>query len=96
MVRQHHRLSGHESEQFWEIVKDEEPGMLPSIGLQRVGHNLATEHHRQNKSASCSVISLNLSEVKEKIQMSETDRPLNISKNLSKLPEIFDSWFQRL
>ena len=61
--------------------------MLPSTGLQRVGHNLATEHHQQNKSASCSVISLNLSEVKEKIQMSETDRPLPVSKNLSKLPK---------
>ena len=28
---------------LWEIVKDREPGVLQSMGLQRVGHNLATE-----------------------------------------------------
>ena len=30
-----------------EIVKDREPGMLQSIGSQRVGHNLATEQLQQ-------------------------------------------------
>ena len=30
---------------LWEIVKDREPGVLQSMGLQRVGHNLATEQH---------------------------------------------------
>ena len=28
----------------WEIPWTEEPGRLQSMGLQRVGHNLATEH----------------------------------------------------
>ena len=29
---------------LWEMVKDrEKPGRLPSMGLQRVRHNLATE-----------------------------------------------------
>ena len=28
---------------LWEMVKDREPGVLQSMGLQRVGNNLATE-----------------------------------------------------
>ena len=28
---------------IWEIMKDGEPGVLQSMGFQRVGHNLATE-----------------------------------------------------
>ena len=28
---------------LWEIVRDREPGVLHSVGLQRVGHNLVTE-----------------------------------------------------
>ena len=28
---------------LWEIVKDREPGVLQSMGSQRVGHNLVTE-----------------------------------------------------
>ena len=28
---------------LWEIVEDRGPGMLQSMGSQRVGHNLATE-----------------------------------------------------
>ena len=28
---------------LWEIVKDRDPGMLQSMGSQRVGHDLATE-----------------------------------------------------
>ena len=39
MVEWHHRLNGHESEQVWELVTDREPGMLLSMGSQRVGHN---------------------------------------------------------
>ena len=30
----------------WEISWTEEPGRLQSIGAQRVGHDLATEHAR--------------------------------------------------
>ena len=32
----------------WRIPWTEEPGMLQSMGLQRTGHNLATEPHRAN------------------------------------------------
>ena len=28
---------------LWEIVKTGKPGMLQSMGLQRIGHDLATE-----------------------------------------------------
>ena len=31
---------------LWEIVKDREAGMLQPMGLQRVGHNLATQQQR--------------------------------------------------
>ena len=48
MVRWHPRLTGHEFEQSsrreWRM---EEPGVLQSMGSQRVGHNLATEQHQQ-------------------------------------------------
>ena len=44
MVGWHHQLSGHESQQTpkrqW---KTEEPGVLQSLGLQRVRHDLVTE-----------------------------------------------------
>ena len=29
---------------LWGIMKDREPGVMPSTGLQRVGHDLATEN----------------------------------------------------
>ena len=31
---------------LWEMVKDREPGVLQSMGSQRVGHDLATEQHQ--------------------------------------------------
>ena len=31
---------------LWEIVRTEEPGMLQSMGSQRVVHDLATEHQQ--------------------------------------------------
>ena len=34
----------HSSILAWEIPGTEEPDGLPSMGLQRVGHNWATEH----------------------------------------------------
>ena len=42
MVRQHHQLSGHESEQT-----PGKPGVLQSLGSQRVGHNLVTEQQHR-------------------------------------------------
>jgi len=31
----------------WEVAENEEPGMLQSMGSQRVRHNLATEQQQQ-------------------------------------------------
>ena len=44
MVREHHRLNGHETEQtLGDSEGHEEPGMLQSTGSQRVRHNLLTK-----------------------------------------------------
>ena len=32
---------------LWEIVKTGKPGVLQSMGMQRVGHDLATEEQQQ-------------------------------------------------
>ena len=37
-------MATHCSSLAWEIPWPEEPGGLQSMGLQRVGHDLATEH----------------------------------------------------
>ena len=37
---------------LWEVVKTGKPGVLQSMGLQRAGHDLATEQ-QLNKSLSC-------------------------------------------
>ena len=34
---------------LWEMVKDRKPGMLQSLGLQRVGHDLAIEQQSNLK-----------------------------------------------
>ena len=49
MVRQHHWLNGHEIEQTlqWDSGA-EEPGMLQSMGSQRVRHNLVTEQQKSD------------------------------------------------
>ena len=31
---------------LWEMVKDRDPGVLQSMGLQRVGHDIATEQQQ--------------------------------------------------
>ena len=36
----------HSSILAWEIPWTEEPGRLQSMGSQRIGHNLATEHRK--------------------------------------------------
>ena len=44
MVGEHHQLNGHEFEQTLGDSKGQrKPGVLQSTGLQRVGHDLATE-----------------------------------------------------
>ena len=37
-------MATHSSTRAWEISWTEEPGRLQSMGLQRVGHDRATEH----------------------------------------------------
>ena len=52
MVGWHHRLKGHKFEKTWEIVKAGKPGMLQSMGSQRVGHSWGTEKEQiQNNRA---------------------------------------------
>ena len=43
MVGQHHRLNGHEFEQIPGEWRTGKPGVLQSMGLQRTGHDWATE-----------------------------------------------------
>ena len=37
-------MAAHTSILAWKISRREEPGRLQSMGLQKVGHDLATEH----------------------------------------------------
>ena len=39
MVLWHHQLNGHELSKLQEMMKDREPGVLQSMGSQRVRHN---------------------------------------------------------
>ena len=41
-------IATHSSILTWEIPWTKQPGGLQSMGLQRVGHNLATEQQQQN------------------------------------------------
>ena len=44
MVGKHHQLNGHEFEQtLADSEGQRKPAVLQSMGLQRVGHDLATE-----------------------------------------------------
>ena len=47
MVGWHHRLNGHEFEQTPGDSEGQFPGMLQSIGSQRVGHDLVTKQQQQ-------------------------------------------------
>ena len=35
----HHRLNGHELSKLWEMVMDRKPGLMQSMGSQKVRHN---------------------------------------------------------
>ena len=39
MVLWHHQLNGHELSKLQEMMKDREPGVLQSMGLQRVRYD---------------------------------------------------------
>ena len=47
MVGWHHQLDGHEFEKALGVGQTGKPGVLQSMGSQRVGHELATEHQQQ-------------------------------------------------
>ena len=47
MVRYHHQPKGMNLSKIWEIVEDREPGVLQSMGSQRVKHYLVTEQQQQ-------------------------------------------------
>ena len=49
MVGWHHRLNGHESEKSRRQWRTGKPGVLQSMGSQRVGHEWATEQQRVNR-----------------------------------------------
>ena len=49
MVGWHYQLNGHSLSKLQEIVKDREAGMLQSMGLRKVRHNLATEQQQQQQ-----------------------------------------------
>ena len=46
MVGWYHRFGGPELGKMWETVRDRRSGMLQSMGLQRVGHDLATKQQQ--------------------------------------------------
>ena len=52
MVRYHDQLSGHEFEQILIKSRTKESGMLQSMWLQRVGHDLATEQYQHNNKSN--------------------------------------------
>ena len=47
MVRQHYQLNGYEYEQTPGDRRQEEPGVLQSMGSQRVRHHLVTEKQQK-------------------------------------------------
>ena len=48
MVGWHHGFIGYEFGKLQEMVRDRKPDVLQSMGLQRVGHNLATEQQQHD------------------------------------------------
>ena len=42
----HHRINGHEFKQILGDCERQKPGMLQSVGLQRVGHDWAIEQQQ--------------------------------------------------
>ena len=66
-------MASHSSVLAWKIPWTEEPGGLQSMGLQRVGHNLATEQQQQQQA-----------KLGEKITVFGN---FDLSMNLSKIPK---------
>ena len=53
----YHRLNGHEFEQAWGVGDGQRPGMLQSMGLQRVRHAWETELNWDNLKIICATLS---------------------------------------
>ena len=47
MVGWSHWLNGHDLSKLWEVVKDGEPGMMQSMGSEKVGNKLGPELQTQ-------------------------------------------------
>ena len=72
MVGSHHQLNAHVFEQTLEEVKDR-AGMLQSMGLQRVRHDLATEQQQQYILQKGQGMTYFLAAVKVKESFTDTD-----------------------
>ena len=57
MIRQHHQLNGHEFEQTSADSGTEGPGMLQSMGSQRVRYFIAIEQQHWNLFVTSTVLS---------------------------------------
>ena len=57
MVGWHHRLNGQNLSKLQKTVKGGKSGMLQSMGLQRVGHDLMTEQQSQGGSSGWKMLS---------------------------------------
>ena len=53
MIGWHHQFNGHEFEQTWGELRTGKPGMLQSMGSQRVKYDWATEKQQQYGSDHC-------------------------------------------
>ena len=53
MIGWHHQFYGHEFEQTWGELRTGKPGMLQSMGSQRVKYDWATEKQQQYGSDRC-------------------------------------------
>ena len=49
MVGWHHQLSGHEFEQTPGDAERQKPGMLQTMGSERIGHGLVAEQQQQEQ-----------------------------------------------
>ena len=53
-------MATHSSILAWKISRREEPGVLQSMGAQRVGHDLATEHTQAYLKALSNTVTMSI------------------------------------